>query len=79
MGHDDAERDRLTGIPRVRGRVRGALFRRHVLPRLVAGAGGSIQAQIGYDGFFWLSGGLSAAAILFLPFIVNVQPRPADA
>lgn len=50
-----------------------------LLPRLLAGAAGSIQQQIGYDGFFWLSGGLSAAAILFLPFIVNVQPRPADA
>jgi PAT family beta-lactamase induction signal transducer AmpG len=50
-----------------------------LLPRLVAGAGGSIQAQIGYDGFFWLSGTLSAAAVLFLPFIANVKPRHADA
>jgi PAT family beta-lactamase induction signal transducer AmpG len=50
-----------------------------LLPRLVAGAGGSIQAQIGYDGFFWLSGALSAAAMVFLPFIANVKPRPADA
>jgi PAT family beta-lactamase induction signal transducer AmpG len=50
-----------------------------LLPRLVAGAGGSIQAQIGYDGFFWLSGALSAAAVVFLPFIANVKPRPADA
>jgi PAT family beta-lactamase induction signal transducer AmpG len=50
-----------------------------LLPRLVAGAGGSIQAQIGYDGFFWLSGALSAAAVVFLPFIANVKPRPSDA
>lgn len=50
-----------------------------LLPRLVAGAGGSIQAQIGYDGFFWLSGALSAAAMIFLPFIANVRPRPDDA
>jgi PAT family beta-lactamase induction signal transducer AmpG len=50
-----------------------------LLPRLLAGAAGSIQQQIGYDGFFWLSGGLSAAAILFLPFIVNAKPRPAEA
>ena len=50
-----------------------------LLPRLLAGAAGSIQQQIGYDGFFWLSGGLSAAAILFLPFIVGVKPRAAEA
>ena len=50
-----------------------------LLPRLVAGAGGSIQAQIGYDGFFWLSGALSAAAVIFLPFIAHVKSRPADA
>jgi len=46
-----------------------------LLPRLVAGASGAMQMQIGYDGFFWLSGGLSAAAILFLPFLANIRPR----
>ncbi|WP_442680539.1 permease [Sphingomonas sp. ASY06-1R] len=50
-----------------------------LLPRLLAGAAGSIQQAIGYDGFFWLSGGLSAAAILFLPFITGVKPRSAEA
>ena len=50
-----------------------------LLPRLVAGASGSIQARIGYDGFFWLSGALSAAAMVFLPLIAHVKPRPADA
>lgn len=50
-----------------------------LLPRLVAGASGAMQTQIGYDGFFWLSGGLSAAAILLLPFMANAKPRPHDA
>lgn len=50
-----------------------------LLPRLLAGAAGSIQQRIGYDGFFWLSGGLSAAAILFVPFISGVKPRAAAA
>ncbi len=50
-----------------------------LLPRLLAGAGGAITARIGYDGFFLLSGTLSAAAILFLPFIMRVKPRAAEA
>jgi PAT family beta-lactamase induction signal transducer AmpG len=47
-----------------------------LLPRLVAGASGAIQLRIGWDGFFLLSGGLSAGAILFLPLITRVRPRP---
>jgi PAT family beta-lactamase induction signal transducer AmpG len=50
-----------------------------LLPRLVSGASGSMQTQIGYDGFFLLSGALSAAAILFLPFMAQAKPRPGDA
>lgn len=50
-----------------------------LLPRLVAGASGAMQKQIGYDGFFWLAGGLSAAAILILPFMANAKPRTDDA
>lgn len=50
-----------------------------LLPRLLAGAAGAIQTRIGYDGFFWLSGALSAGAILFLPLVANVKPRTADA
>jgi PAT family beta-lactamase induction signal transducer AmpG len=46
-----------------------------LLPRLLAGAGGSIQKQIGWDGFFTLSGTLSLAAILFLPLIARASPR----
>lgn len=46
-----------------------------LLPRLIAGAGGNIQRAIGWDGFFWLSGGLSLAAVLFLPLIARLRPR----
>ena len=35
------------------------------------------QRQIGYDGFFLLSGALSLAAIVFLPFIARAAPRTA--
>jgi PAT family beta-lactamase induction signal transducer AmpG len=48
-----------------------------LLPRLLAGASGAIQARIGYDGFFILSGGLSFAAIFLLPVIVRVKARTA--
>ncbi|MEI9928133.1 MAG: permease [Sphingomonas sp.] len=50
-----------------------------LLPRLLAGAGGSIIKVIGFDGFFALSGTLSLAAVLFLPVIARATPRPADA
>ncbi len=50
-----------------------------LLPRLLQGAGGSIVKAIDYDGFFWLSGTLSLAAIVFLPFIAGAKPRPDDA
>lgn len=40
-----------------------------LLPRLLAGASASIQRDLGYDGFFALSGLLSLAALLFLPFV----------
>jgi len=50
-----------------------------LLPRLLAGASGSIQERIGYEGFFLLSGALSLAAILFLPLIIRIRPRiPGD-
>jgi PAT family beta-lactamase induction signal transducer AmpG len=49
-----------------------------LLPRLVAGAAGAIQQRIGYDGFFLLTGLLSAGAIVFLPLIAGVKPRKAD-
>ena len=50
-----------------------------LLPRLLQGAGGNIVKHIGYDGFFWLSGSLSLAAIVFLPFIAGAKPRDHDA
>lgn len=46
-----------------------------LLPRLLAGAGGSMVRHIGFDGFFWLSGALSLAAVLFLPLIAQVKAR----
>ncbi|HEY0629514.1 MAG TPA: MFS transporter [Sphingomicrobium sp.] len=49
-----------------------------LLPRLLAGASGSMQERIGYDGFFILSGALSLAAILFLPLLVRIRPRAPD-
>lgn len=49
-----------------------------LLPRLLQGAGGNIVNAIGYDGFFLLSGTLSLAAVVFLPFIAGAKPRPDD-
>ncbi len=48
-----------------------------LLPRLLAGASGSMQTQIGYDGFFLMSGALSFAAIFLLPVIARVKGRSA--
>jgi PAT family beta-lactamase induction signal transducer AmpG len=50
-----------------------------LLPRLVSGLSGVMQKQIGYDGFFLLAGGMSAAAILILPLMANAKARPDDA
>ena len=49
-----------------------------LLPRLLAGASGSMQSVIGYDGFFLLSGALSLAAIPLLPIITRMRPRISD-
>ena len=49
-----------------------------LLPRLLAGASGSMQQRIGYDGFFVLSGALSLAAVLFLPLLARIHPRTPD-
>lgn len=46
-----------------------------LLPRLLAGAGGTMVGAIGYDGFFLLSGTLSLAAIAFLPALTRIRPR----
>jgi len=46
-----------------------------LLPRLLAGASASIQRDIGYDGFFILSGALSLASVLLLPLLPRkMQP-----
>jgi PAT family beta-lactamase induction signal transducer AmpG len=55
-----------------------------LLPRLLSGAGGAIVKSLddsglnGFDLFFGLSGVLSLAAILFLPFLARIRPRPDD-
>lgn len=49
-----------------------------LLPRLLAGASGSVQQAIGYDGFFALTGALSLASVLLLPAIRSLRPRPPD-
>jgi PAT family beta-lactamase induction signal transducer AmpG len=55
-----------------------------LLPRLLSGSGGAIVQQLdragynGFDLFFILSGVLSLAAILFLPLVGRVSPRPLD-
>ena len=50
-----------------------------LLARLLAGASGTLQQQIGYDGFFMLSGALSIVAVVFLPLLAKVVPRGASA
>ncbi|WP_288455987.1 permease [uncultured Sphingomonas sp.] len=49
-----------------------------LLPRLLAGAGGTMVGAIGYDGFFLLSGFVSLAAIPLLPLLARVVARPED-
>jgi MFS transporter, PAT family, beta-lactamase induction signal transducer AmpG len=50
-----------------------------LLPRLVAGLSGVMQKQIGYDGFFLMAGAMSASAVLLLPLVAQLKPRPDDA
>ena len=55
-----------------------------LLPRLLSGAGGAIVEAFdragygGFDIFFFLTGVLSLAALLFLPIITRARPRPAE-
>lgn len=55
-----------------------------LLPRLLSGAGGAIvenldqQGYNGFDLFFILSGVLSLAAIVFLPTLARIRPRPEN-
>ena len=49
-----------------------------MLPRLLAGAGGTIVGAIGYDNFFLLSGALSVVTIVFLPALARIHSRPDD-
>lgn len=49
-----------------------------LLPRLLAGAGGTMVGAIGYQGFFLLSGLLSLAALPFLPLLARIHPREEE-
>ncbi|RYD48422.1 MAG: permease [Sphingomonadales bacterium] len=55
-----------------------------LLSRLLAGAGGSIVTKLdsagynGFDLFFYFSGVISLAALLFLPLLAKAKPRPDD-
>jgi PAT family beta-lactamase induction signal transducer AmpG len=44
-----------------------------LLPRLLAGASASLQRDIGYDGFFALSGALSLVSVALLPLLARKQ------
>lgn len=46
-----------------------------LLPRLLAGGAGSFAATHGFAAFFLLSGVLSLAALLLLPFVLSARPR----
>ena len=49
-----------------------------LLARLLAGASGTMEKAIGYDGFFILSGALSLAAVALIPIIVRIRSRAPD-
>lgn len=46
-----------------------------LLARLLAGASGTMQTTIGYDGFVILSGIASIAAVVLIPIVVRLRPR----
>jgi len=46
-----------------------------MVPRLVSGGAGGVVKAIGYDGFFLISGALSLAPVLLLPFVTRLRPR----
>jgi MFS transporter, PAT family, beta-lactamase induction signal transducer AmpG len=49
-----------------------------LLARLLAGASGTMQKAIGYDGFFILSAIASIAAVVLIPIIVRIRARAPD-
>ena len=49
-----------------------------LLARLLAGASGTMEKAIGYDGFFILSGAVSLAAVILIPFISRIRARRPD-
>jgi PAT family beta-lactamase induction signal transducer AmpG len=49
-----------------------------LLARLLAGASGTMEKTIGYDGFFVLTGIASIAAVVLIPFVTRVAAREPD-
>ena len=55
-----------------------------LLPRLLSGTAGQVVEWLngiglnGFDAFFLASGVISLAALLFLPVLAGVKPRPDD-
>ncbi len=48
-----------------------------LLPRLLAGASGTLQKEVGWDGVFLIAGALSLSAALLLPIVLRIKPRAA--
>ncbi|MGX7953419.1 permease [Tsuneonella sp. HG249] len=49
-----------------------------LLARLLAGASGTLEKVIGYDGFFLLTGAVTLSAVVLLPFVTRLVPREPD-
>ena len=49
-----------------------------LLARMLAGASGTMQKDIGYDGFFFLAGAITLVAIVLIPWVTRIVPRPSD-
>jgi MFS transporter, PAT family, beta-lactamase induction signal transducer AmpG len=49
-----------------------------LLARLLAGASGTLQKAVGYDGFFILSAIASIAAVVLIPIIVRIRAREPE-
>ena len=49
-----------------------------LLARMLAGASGTMQKDIGYDGFFFLAGAITLVAIVLIPWVSRIVPRPSD-
>ncbi|MGI9376518.1 MAG: permease [Tsuneonella suprasediminis] len=49
-----------------------------LLARLLAGASGTMQKAVGYDGFFLFAGFVTVVAVVLIPFVTRVAAREPD-